>query len=91
MLLLLCICSVLILSHLKCGFHSTLCSPTNEINYLLCFEYEGKVIDALKERFFVFCFFFEVQRTDWRRFLNLLTDFCHDDDFQQPKGSRQGD
>ena len=36
----------------------------------MCFEYEGKVIDASKERSFFFFFFFEVQRTDWRRFLN---------------------
>ena len=68
---------------------NALFSWKQEINYLLCFEYEGKVIDASKERRFFF--FFEVQRTDWRRFLNLLTDFCRDDDFQQPKGSRQGD
>ena len=71
---------------------NALFSHKQEINYLLCFEYEGKVIDALKERIFFF-FVSEVQRTDWRRFLNLnlLTDLCRDDDFQQPKGSRQGD
>ena len=68
-----------------------LCSPENKRLITMCFEYEGKVIDASKERSFFFFFFFEVQRTDWRRFLNLLTDFCRDDDFQQPKGSRQGD
>ena len=35
---------------------NALFSHKQEINYLLCFEYEGKVIDALKERRFFFLF-----------------------------------